>query len=183
MARDVVSVSSPDGSHARLAVPFPPLPSPDLPAFVAHLARPGRLGVVLVRKSGFAVAALVGGEVEAAKVGRRHVQGRSKAGGWSQQRFARRRDQQAGRAYDAAADEAAQLLGPLVAGLDGLVTAGDRTAVSAVLASPALASLLSLPRSEVSDVHDTGRRALDEVVRRARSVHVEVHDPTRTPQV
>ena len=50
------------------------------------------------------------------KIGQRHVQGRTKAGGQSQQRFARRRDNQARQAYEAAADHAARILrpGPLV---------------------------------------------------------------------
>ena len=45
------------------------------------------------------------------KVGQRHVQGRTKAGGQSQQRFARRRDNQARAAYEAAAEHAARILG------------------------------------------------------------------------
>ena len=70
------------------------------------------------------------------KVGQRHVQGRTKAGGQSQQRFARRRDNQARQAYEAAADHAARILGP--AASPALVTGGDHAAVDAVLADPRL---------------------------------------------
>ena len=68
-------------------------------------------GVLLVRKGGFAVARLAAERLVESKVGQRHVQGRTKAGGQSQQRFARRRDNQARQAYEAAADHAARILG------------------------------------------------------------------------
>ncbi len=76
-------------------------------AFVAAAAPPEEWGVLLVRKGGFAVARLAGDRLAESKVGQRHVQGRTKAGGQSQQRFARRRDNQARDAYAAAADHAA----------------------------------------------------------------------------
>ena len=63
------------------------------------------------------------------KLGQRHVQGRTKAGGQSQQRFARRRDNQARQAYEAAADHAARILGDVRT----IVTGGDHAAVDAVL--------------------------------------------------
>ena len=71
------------------------------------------------------------------KVGQRHVQGRTKAGGQSQQRFARRRDNQARQAYEAAADHAARILGRR-AGTGSLVAGGDHVAVDEVLADPRL---------------------------------------------
>ena len=70
-----------------------------------------------------------GSEVEESKVGQRHVQGRTKAGGQSQQRFARRRDNQARQAYEAAAEHAARIL----TGRMPVVTGGDHAAVEAVL--------------------------------------------------
>ena len=79
---------------------------------------------------------VAGQQVVGSKVGQRHVQGRTKAGGQSQQRFARRRDNQARQAYEAAADHAARVLaGPL----DALVCGGDRSAVEAVLSDTRLA--------------------------------------------
>jgi peptide subunit release factor 1 (eRF1) len=81
---------------------------------------PADWGVLLVRKGGFAVARLHGTEITASKVGKRHVQGKTKAGGWSQQRFARRRDNQARAAMAAADEHAARILdhldGPLIYG-------------------------------------------------------------------
>ncbi|MDQ2757843.1 MAG: hypothetical protein M3Y71_15015, partial [Actinomycetota bacterium] len=46
------------------------------------------VGVVLVRRGGYAVALVRAGELVLHKVGTRHVQSRTAAGGWSQQRFA-----------------------------------------------------------------------------------------------
>ena len=89
-------------------------------AFAAAAEPPADWGVLLVRKGGFAVARLHGTEITASKVGKRHVQGKTKAGGWSQQRFARRRDNQARTAMAAADEHAARILdhldGPLVYG-------------------------------------------------------------------
>ena len=87
-------------------------------------------GVLLVRRGGFAVARLSGTTLVASKVGSRHVQGRTKAGGQSQQRFARRRDNQARVAYDAAAGHAGVVLGDVPL----LVLGGDRAGLDHVLA-------------------------------------------------
>ena len=105
---------------------------PDAAAFAEAVVAPEHWGVLLVRKGGFAVARLDGEQVVQSKVGQRHVQGRTKAGGQSQQRFARRRDNQARQAYGAAADHAARILRPLQ--MNGpVVTGGDHAAVDEVL--------------------------------------------------
>ncbi|NYG55805.1 acVLRF1 family peptidyl-tRNA hydrolase [Nocardioides perillae] len=100
---------------------------------------PADWGVLLVRKGGFAVARLAGDRVAGSKVGKRHVQGRTKAGGQSQQRFARRRDNQARQAYEAAGEHAVRLLVPAPAGGLPTVVGGDRGAVEQVLDDPRLA--------------------------------------------
>ena len=103
--------------------------------FAAAISVPADWGLLLVRKGGFAVARLAGERLVDSKVGQRHVQGRTKAGGQSQQRFARRRDNQARQAYEAAADHAARLLGE---GAPHVVTGGDHAAVEEVLTDPRL---------------------------------------------
>ncbi|MFW6774868.1 acVLRF1 family peptidyl-tRNA hydrolase [Nocardioides sp. CPCC 205120] len=160
-----------DGSTFAAALPFARAygGSPDVDAFRAAAAPPETWGVLLVRKGGFAVARLAGPRVVASKVGRRHVQGRSKAGGQSQQRFARRRDNQARSAYDAATDHAVTVLGePALA----LVVGGDRTAVAAVLEDRRLA------RHAVVDpwlpVPEPRRAELDAAIAAAAAVRVEV---------
>ena len=114
---------------------------------------------------------LSGQEITASKVGQRHVQGRTKAGGQSQQRFARRRDNQARQAYEAAADHAARILGDLTG---PLVTGGDRTAVDEVLLDPRLRKLTVV--GPWLAVPDPRRGILEQAVGDACAVRVEVHN-------
>lgn len=67
------------------------------------------------------------------------MQGRTKAGGWSQQRYARRRENQAERAYAKAADAARTVLLPVVDELDGVILGGDARALREVLDDAGLA--------------------------------------------
>jgi Actinobacteria/chloroflexi VLRF1 release factor len=89
---------------------------PDDPAAVAealaaHARKPRTVGVLLVRLGGYAAGVFTGYPpvLGAAKVGSRLVHGRSAAGGWSQHRFARRREKQASEALSAAADAAVMI--------------------------------------------------------------------------
>ena len=141
---------------------------PELAAFVDACSPPPAWGVLLVRKGGFAVARLEGDHTVESKTGQRHVQGRTKAGGQSQQRFARRRDNQARAAYDAAADHAARILG----GTRLVVTGGDHDAVEAVLADRRLARVETV--GPWLPVPDPRRSVLEQAVADALSVQVEV---------
>ena len=78
-------------------------------AIGAHARAPRTVGVLLVRLGGYAAGVFTGypPALADAKVGSRLVHGRSAAGGWSQHRFARRREKQANEALEAAADAAA----------------------------------------------------------------------------
>ncbi len=136
--------------------------------FVAAVVPPDDWGVLLVRKGGFAVARLSGGAVREVKVGQRHVQGRTKAGGQSQQRFARRRDQQARVAYEAAVEHGVRLLG----GTRPVVLGGDRAAMREVLSDPRLAHLE--PVGPWLPVPDPRRRVLDAAIADAMSVSLDV---------
>jgi hypothetical protein len=176
---DLLVADSPDGSSAALDVPFAPLENLSAEGLAEHLARPWSIGVVIVRKGGFAVAHVVGPDTVASKIGRRHVQSRTKAGGWSQQRFARRRDNQAREAYDAASGYVSEILLPHVEQLDLLVTAGDRTAADAVFDSRALTPLLGVAQRWLPGVPDPTRAVLDKTIAAARSVDVTVTDTTR----
>jgi hypothetical protein len=162
-----------DGSTFAARLPFdePYAGAPDPAAFAAALLAPDDWGVLLVRKGGFAVARLGGATITDSKVGQRHVQGRTKAGGQSQQRFARRRDNQARQAYEAAADHAARIL----AALDGpLVTGGDQTAVDEVLSDPRLRHVR--PTGRRLAVPDPRRGVLEQAVRDACAASVEVEN-------
>ncbi len=168
--------SAPDGASAVARLPFgmaydgPPDPA----GLAAAVSMPQRWGVLLVRKGGFAVATVAGDRVLDSKVGQRHVQGRTKAGGQSQQRFARRRDNQARQAYEAAADHAARILSGR---LEALVCGGDRSAVEAVLEDSRLQRLVDVRVEPWLPVPDPRRSVLDQAVVDAMSVSVEVTDP------
>jgi hypothetical protein len=149
-----------------------------LDGFVAAVQAPRLTGLLLVRRGGFAVGVASGARLVDSKVGRRHVQGRTKAGGWSQQRYARRRDAQARDAFAAAADAAARVLLPRAADLEVLAPGGDRAAVSAVLDDPRLGPLRELPTARFLGVPDPRRGVLEDAVHRCRAVAAHVHDPT-----
>jgi hypothetical protein len=136
-----VTLDASDGAKAVITVTFPPLPSSDDPinALLDHASTERRVGALLVRKGGYAVGVFSGRQLTTSKVGTAYVQGKTKAGGWSQQRFARRRQNQTARAYAAAADAASTVLLPAVDELAVVFLGGDRTAVTAVLADPRLA--------------------------------------------
>jgi len=168
---------SPDGTRVRVDVPSGPLAEPTMAGLLAHLETPRSVGVVLVRKGGFGVALLRGAQVVESKVGRRHVQGRTKAGGWSQHRFARRRDNQAQAAFDAAAGHVRRILVGAAGGLDLLGTGGDRQAVASVLANPDLRPLADVPTMWLGGVPDPSRAVLDAAITNVRSVVVEATDP------
>jgi Actinobacteria/chloroflexi VLRF1 release factor len=158
-----------DGATAELRPPFDReyagAPSPAM--LVAATEPPASWGVLLVRKGGFAVARLSGQGLVEHKIGQRHVQGRTKAGGQSQQRFARRRDNQARAAYEAAADHAARILG---GSLVALVTGGDRSAVDTVLEDVRLRQAGRVRTSLWLPVPDPRRAVLDQAIDDARSV-------------
>jgi len=170
--------SAPDGASCCAALPF--RRSYDGPAevavFAAAVAAPACWGLLLVRKGGFAVARLDGPALVASKVGRRHVQGRTKAGGQSQQRFARRRANQAREAFEAAAEHARLVL----AGhpLEALVCGGDRQAVHEVLSEPRLSALFAVRSDPWLDVPDPRRAVLERAIVDGSSAILEVDDPS-----
>jgi hypothetical protein len=147
-----VELAAADGSTATCCVPFPPLAGAAakgaapgaaasaglIDALAAHALASRTVGVLLVRRGGYAVGLFDGPRLTASKVGARHVQGRTKAGGWSQQRFARRREGQAREAYAAAADTAVRILLPHTARLDALIVGGDAGALGALRSDPRL---------------------------------------------
>ncbi|MBM7520546.1 acVLRF1 family peptidyl-tRNA hydrolase [Nocardioides nitrophenolicus] len=159
-----------DGSSFTARLPFSRDYDGPPDELAEHAVAPAGWGVLLVRKGGFAMARIEGGALTASKVGRRHVQGRTKAGGQSQQRFARRRANQARVAYEAAADHAATVL----AGVGEVVAGGDRGAVDEVLADPRLHSVgvvgpwLAVP--------DPRRAVLEQALRDAQALVVSVHN-------
>ncbi|PWJ50670.1 hypothetical protein SAMN06264364_12245 [Quadrisphaera granulorum] len=180
-----------DGETADLEVPWPALRAPlsssavaeddddvgaSVAALAAHAAADRTAVLLLLRRGGWAVGLARGGELLDGTHGTRYVQSRTAAGGWSQQRYARRRANQADGLVGAAAEGLVRLLaqGPPP---EVVVPGGDRQLVADVLAAvPAVVRdrLDQLPRGPLLDVPDPRRRVLEEVAARARCVRVRV---------
>jgi hypothetical protein len=171
----LVTLEAVDGAVAEIEVPFPPLSGTRVADLLAHVKRPRRVGVLLVRRSGYAVGVFVGAQLETSKVDSTYVQGTTKAGGWSQQRYARRRANQAGAAFAEAAEVAARILGPQQ--LDALVAGGDRAAVRSVLADRRLAHLEALYLPPWLNVKDPKLRVLAATPEQFLSVKITITDP------
>jgi hypothetical protein len=143
--RDSVSIFADDGARAAFPVAWGGLParaSLDLAAVVEHLSAPRRVGVLLARRSAHAVGLFAGANLVASKVDTHYVQGRTKAGGWSQQRYARRRANQADQAATSAAADLRRVVWDARREWDWFVTGGEAAAVRTVLAHmPELAAL------------------------------------------
>lgn len=166
-----------DGASAELYAPPGAPAGEDVAGFVAAAVAPRRIGLLLARKGAVAVGVAEGGELVVSKVDSRYVQGRTAAGGWSQQRFARRRDNQAKAAMGDAADLAVRLLLPEVARLTAVVCGGDRRAVDTVLADRRLAPLVPLRAERLLDVPEPRHAVLVAAVTAARAVHIRLRDP------
>ncbi|HVX47135.1 MAG TPA: acVLRF1 family peptidyl-tRNA hydrolase [Mycobacteriales bacterium] len=164
-----------DGTVAEFHVPFPPLAGDDLPALVDHARRERHVGVLLVRLNGFAAGVFAGNRLIESKVDSRLVHGRAAAGGWSQKRFARRREGQARAAYDAAAAVAQRILAG--ADLDAIVTGGDRRAVDAVLADDRLTGLCPLVVEPFLTTPDPKRAVLEATPAQFRATRIRIIDP------
>jgi hypothetical protein len=171
-APDGLTVPGADGAVAECHLLVGAAGSPD--ELVAAALRPYRLGLVLVRRGGFAVGVADGTTLEVSKVDARYVQGRTAAGGWSQQRFARRRDNQTKQAWQSAADVTARILLPAASGLAAVVGGGDRRAVEAILADPRLVALRERRVERFLDVPEPRLAVLEQAVAMARAVRIRV---------
>ena len=174
----VVHVSCADTTTFSLAAPFGWTPgTPPLAAFGAAAEVARRAAVLLVRRGRWAVGVFAGADLVVSKVDSRQVQGRTAAGGWSQQRFARRRGNQTDAVLTATADTAARVLLPHAGTLDALVTGGDHGAVEAVLADTRLAPLRPLVSDRFLAVPDPKRAVLETAPALYRNVRIRVVDP------
>ena len=170
-----LSAIAKDGSRADIDVPFGPLDDLSPAGLVAHVLTDRRIGLLLVRRGGYGAGVFEGAKLVDSKVGSRHVQGTTKAGGWSQQRFARRRDNQAREAFNAATEVAVRILAP--AKLDVLVCGGDRKAIDTVLEDPRLKALRPLVRPPFLGVADPRQKVLEQAGVDARAIRIELTDP------
>ncbi|MBB3677688.1 acVLRF1 family peptidyl-tRNA hydrolase [Modestobacter versicolor] len=173
-----VHVRCADSTAVVLTAPYGWTPGPaPLTTLGAAVKAPHRTAVLLVRRGRWAVGVFDGPQLVVSKVDARQVQGRTAAGGWSQQRFARRRGNQTDAVVTHAADTAARVLLPHVAGTEALATGGDRGLVAEVLADPRLRALDALPRLGPLDVGEPTKAVLLETPAQFRAVRVHIVEP------
>ena len=169
-----------DGASALLKAPWPVDGRPgrgatDIERLAALAGQERGLGILLVRRGGFAVAVASGSKVLASKSGNRYVQSRTAAGGQSQQRYARRRSNQADALVDSAAEHAARIFASHR--VEYLVPGGDRALVDLVLAQPSMRALASRSQLAFLDVQEPKTAALAKAASDACSIRILVTDP------
>lgn len=150
---------------------------PVLGSFTAAAGVDRTAAVLLVRRGRWAVGVFDGERLVVSKVDARQVQGRTAAGGWSQQRFARRRGHQTDAVVTHAADTAARVLLPHAGDVVALFTGGDRGLVDEVLADRRLVGLTALRREPHLDVGEPTKVVLLETPGQFRAVEVTIVEP------
>jgi hypothetical protein len=189
-----VTFAAPDGAVAECHPPFPPFRPPEddnskkrdaaermAVAIAAHAQRPRTVGVLLVRLGGYAAGVFTGypPALADAKTGSRLVHGRSAAGGWSQHRFARRREKQVNEALDAAARAAADVFGRWrEPPLDAVVLGGDKRAMAELRQDPRLAPYLAIATDRFLTVPDPKRAVLEDAPRLFLAVRIRLTEPS-----
>jgi hypothetical protein len=186
----VVTVRAADGSVAECHVPFPPLEvitarngvsggtgvagDISVSAVTEHALAERTVGVLLVRLGGYAVGVFTGSppRLTASKTGSRPVHGRSAAGGWSQHRFARRREKQVNEALQAAADAAATVFKDVR--LDAVVLGGDRRAMAGLTEDPRLKDYLAKATDRFLTVPDPRLAVLRDTPKAFWAIRVRV---------
>ena len=143
-------------------------------ALVSHMLAPRRIALLLVRLGGHSVGIVQGGRVVVSRTDRHLVHGRSAAGGWSQQRFARRREGQARQALRAAADDAFEVLVPRLSEVDGVVLGGDRRALDGLREDRRLGPLFERAEERVLDIGEPRLSVLVAAAGRALSAVVRI---------
>ncbi|GAB2822229.1 acVLRF1 family peptidyl-tRNA hydrolase [Lentzea nigeriaca] len=172
----VVGITAADGATAT----FRTRGGTSIEEVIEALITPRRIGLILVRLGGHSVGVAFGGKVEVSATDRKQVHGRIRAGGWSQQRFARRREGQARAALQAAADDVFRVLVPRLAQLDGVVLGGDWQALEVLRNDRRLTDVFRKAEDRVLDVPEPRRAVLDEAAERARCVEIVIQDTRAT---
>src|SRR3984957_3740278 len=209
---DAVVFMAADGAVARAYAAFPPVPGligtrepgdrgpvgqdsvgqgfvgqdpGEVARVIASHAAAGRtVGVLLVRLGGYAAGVFAGYPPALAdsKVGSRLVHGRSAAGGWSQQRFARRREKEGNEARGGAADTVATVFARWEAGsrrsLDAVVLGGDKRAVAELRGDPRLAAYFAIATERFLTVPDPKRAVLDGTPKLFTAVRIRLTEPS-----
>lgn len=180
---DRLELVSGDGTVATIEVPFAPMSighRQPVEALVDHLAGIGLLGFILVRGGAHSIGTGKDGVVLSSSTDRAYLQGRTAAGGWSQQRYARRRGNQLTASLGDAAQTAERVLLPMADRFGGLVLAGDAAALKRVMTAPGLQFLAHLPFRTFGDIPEPRRAVLDAVAQRSLVVRIVVRTKEQT---
>ena len=169
-------ITGADGVTAELGPPPGIGPVTTIDELIAEAKLPHRIGLLLARRGAMAVGVALGDEIEVSKVETFYVQGRTAAGGWSQQRYARRRDNQASAATEKAADIVARVLLPAVTRITALVCGGDRPMIDAILADRRLAPLVEHRSERFLEVAEPRFAVLEEAAKAARNIRIRLSD-------
>jgi hypothetical protein len=173
-----VHVTCTDTTTVTLRAPFDWAPGPALLASFTSAARqPHRAAVLLVRRGRWAVGVFDGSDLVVSKVDARQVQGRTAAGGWSQQRFARRRGHQTDAVVEHAVETAVRVLLPHAGSVTALFTGGDRGLIDEVLTDRRLAPLAALRRDRSLDVGQPTKAVLLATPAQFRAVDIHIAEP------
>jgi VLRF1 release factor-like protein len=173
----VLTVRAADGSLAECHAAPGVRSTTDFAGFVTAAAEPLRIGLVLARKASVAVGVAVGDDLIVHKVDTAYVQSRTAAGGWSQHRFARRRDNQAKAAAGDASELVLRLLVPEAPKLVTIVTGGDRRTIESIMGDQRLSRLMPKIAERFLDVAEPRFGVLQDAVNAARAVRIKVTDP------
>ena len=127
-----------DDSKYVLVPPFPTdlnqfFPAWDTSHLRALLDRKYLLGVVLLRLGGYSVGVFEGDRLLTSKTGTRFVKGRHRAGGQSQRRFERRREEQIRELFDKACSVARAKFAEYEKQLDYVFLGGDKLTIGSFL--------------------------------------------------
>jgi hypothetical protein len=195
----VITFTAEDGATAECHPPFPPVPPGEgappadeargaaaalalraAEALAAHAAADRTIGVLLVRLGGYAVGVFTGSppRLVSSKTGSRPVHSRSAAGGWSQHRFARRRENQAAVALRAAADAAAEVFGRYGPDqLDAVVLGGDKRSVAGLRGDSRLEKYLAKATGRFLTVPDPRLAVLRDIPRAFLAIRIRLTEP------
>jgi hypothetical protein len=178
LVEGTVQITCSDTTTVTLRAPFDWTPGPALVStFTAAVREPHTAAVLLVRRGRWAVGVFTGTELVVSKVDARLVQGRTAAGGQSQQRFARRRGNQADAVVEHAIETAVRVLLPHASTVEALFTGGDRGLVDDVLTDPRLRPLALRRHERALDVGEPTKAVLLETPHQMRAVAVHIVEP------
>lgn len=178
LADGAVHITCTDATAVTLRAPFDWTPgSALLTSFTTAAREPRRAAVLLVRRGRWAVGVFDGSDLVVSKVDARQVQGRTAAGGWSQQRFARRRGHQTDAVVEHAVETAVRVLLPHAGSVSALFAGGDRGLLDEVLADPRLKALAVLRKDSALDVGEPTKAVLLETPKQFRAVDVTIKEP------